>query len=371
VVVRAGGGGGGFDAAVVGAACAGAAAVGAALCAETRWCGLLLRFVFGLCFGFAAVVVDVVAGVAADVLLVCEDEVEEDAPQPASTIATSPQARIAGVRGWAMCTQRRLRARLLPHYPRAVHFSELTPPEQRVLGCLIEKRWTTPDQYPLSLNALRLACNQSTNRDPVTRYDESTVREAAQRLSKYGLARLASGHGSRATKYRHLAEEALGLGREELAVLAVLLLRGPQTPGELKARTDRMAPLESLADVERVLALLAERDFVRRLDRRPGQKEDRFEHLLGGGEDAAAPAAIAHVAPAAANAHLAPAAAHAHVAPAADLAPAPLAPAAPAPTSAPTTAADRLQARVEALEAEVAALREDLAALRADLGSAV
>ncbi|HJS93535.1 MAG TPA: DUF480 domain-containing protein, partial [Solirubrobacteraceae bacterium] len=163
-----------------------------------------------------------------------------------------------------------------------MHLAELTPPEQRVLGCLIEKRWTTPDQYPLSLNGLRLACNQSTNRDPVTSYDETTVREAAQRLCLYGLARLASGHGSRATKYRHLAEDALGLGREELAVLAVLLLRGSQTPGELKSRSERMAPLGSLADVERVLDTLSERDYVRRIGRRPGQKEDRFEHLLGG-----------------------------------------------------------------------------------------
>jgi uncharacterized protein YceH (UPF0502 family) len=164
----------------------------------------------------------------------------------------------------------------------AMHLAELTPPEQRVLGCLIEKRWTTPDQYPLSLNGLRLACNQATNRDPVTAYDEATVREAAQRLCLYGLARLASGHGSRAVKYRHLAEEALGLGREELGVLAVLLLRGPQTPGELKARTERIARLESLSEVERVLGVLTERDYVRRLERRPGQKEDRFEHLLGG-----------------------------------------------------------------------------------------
>ena len=163
-----------------------------------------------------------------------------------------------------------------------MHFDELTPPEQRVLGCLIEKRWTTPDQYPLSLNALRLACNQSTNRDPVTTYDEATVRQAADRLTKYGLARLASGHSSRATKYRHLAEDGLGLGREELAVLAVLLLRGPQTPGELKARSDRMASIASLSDVERVLSVLADRGYVRRLGRRPGQKEDRFEQLLGG-----------------------------------------------------------------------------------------
>jgi uncharacterized protein len=163
-----------------------------------------------------------------------------------------------------------------------VHLGQLTAEEQRVLGALIEKRWTTPDQYPLSLNSLRLACNQLTNRDPVTEYDEATVRDAAQRLSRYGLARLASGHGSRSVKYRHLAEDALSMTREELAVLAVLLLRGPQTPGEIKARTERMATLESLAETERVLAVLSERGYARRLVRRPGQKEDRFEHVLGG-----------------------------------------------------------------------------------------
>jgi len=163
----------------------------------------------------------------------------------------------------------------------AVHFDELTEPEQRVLGCLIEKRWTTPEQYPLSLNALRLACNQSTNRDPVTGYDEATVRDAAQRLSRYGLARLASGHNSRSTKYRHLAEEALGLDRVQLALLCVLLLRGRQTPGELRGRGQRMANLASLAEVERGLDELTSRGYVRRIDRRPGQKEDRFEHRLG------------------------------------------------------------------------------------------
>jgi uncharacterized protein YceH (UPF0502 family) len=163
-----------------------------------------------------------------------------------------------------------------------MHFSELTPPEQRVLGCLIEKRWTTPDQYPLSLNALRLACNQSTNRDPVTDYDEGTVRDAAQRLSRYGLTRLASGHTTRATKYRHLAEEALGLDRPALAALAVLLLRGPQTPGEIKSRSERMAPGATLSDTEEVLATLIDRGYARRLPRRPGQKEERFEHLFGG-----------------------------------------------------------------------------------------
>jgi hypothetical protein len=163
-----------------------------------------------------------------------------------------------------------------------MHFDTLTGPEQRVLGCLIEKRFTTPDQYPLTLNALRLACNQSTNRDPVVNYDEETVRDAAQRLARYGLARLASGHTSRATKYRHLAEDALALSREQLAVLAVMLLRGPQTPGELKGRTERIVQWPSLAEVELVLAALIERGFAQRLDRRPGQKEERFAQILGG-----------------------------------------------------------------------------------------
>ncbi|HUA06409.1 MAG TPA: DUF480 domain-containing protein [Solirubrobacteraceae bacterium] len=235
-----------------------------------------------------------------------------------------------------------------------MHLAELTPPEQRVLGCLIEKRWTTPDQYPLSLNGLRLACNQSTNRDPVTAYDEATVREAAQRLCLYGLARLASGHGSRATKYRHLAEEALGLDREQLAVLAVLLLRGPQTPGELKTRTERMAPLASLGDVERILTALGERDYARRMGRRPGQKEDRFEHLLGprdegdGHAEPAAPAQLAPTSPAATS-------------------PAPTSPAPTSPAPTPPAMNGNLADRVAALEAEVATLREELDELRDQL----
>jgi uncharacterized protein len=217
-----------------------------------------------------------------------------------------------------------------------VHFDTLTDVEQRVLGCLIEKRWTTPDQYPLSVNSLRLACNQSTNRDPVTDYDEDAVYAAAQRLCQYGLARLASGHSSRSTKFRHLAEEGLGLDRQQLAVLCVLLLRGPQTPGELKARTERLAPLGSLDDVERVLGELDQRGYARRLGRRPGQKEDRFGQLLGGepSEEAARPAA-----------DFAPPAAYA---------------AAPARVQ-PTPVADpELEARVSALEAEVQALRRQL-----------
>jgi uncharacterized protein len=213
-----------------------------------------------------------------------------------------------------------------------MHIAALTAPEQRVLGCLIEKRWTTPEQYPLSLNALRLACNQSTNRDPVTDYDESIVRDAAQRLSRYGLARLASGHGSRAIKYRHLAEEALSLDRQELGLLAVLLLRGPQTPGELKQRAERMAPLGSLAEVEQLLTTLIERGYARRLDRRPGQKEDRFEQLLGGAaETEEAPPTMAAAAE-------------------------------PAEPAEPQSDGDLL-ARVQALESEVARLREQLAAM--------
>jgi hypothetical protein len=211
-----------------------------------------------------------------------------------------------------------------------MHFGELTAPEQRVLGCLLEKRWTTPDQYPLSLNALRLACNQSTNRDPVVNYDDETVRNAAQRLTKYGLARLASYHGSRAIKYRHLAEEALGLDREQLATLAVLLLRGPQTLGELKQRSERMAAIPSLSDVGTILETLSDRGFAQRLPRRPGQKEDRFVHLLGGAEGAVAQAEVTSAPPALEPAYQGPS----------------------------------LIDRVAALEDEIAALRGEVAELR-------
>ncbi len=184
-----------------------------------------------------------------------------------------------------------IREAVAVHYARKVHIDTLSTPERRVLGCLIEKRFTTPDQYPLTLNALRLACNQATNRDPVVDYDEDTVREAAQRLSIYGLARMASGHSSRAVKYRHLAEEALGVSQEQLAIMAVLLLRGAQTPGELKGRTERMVELESLAAVESVLDGLIELGHVRRLERRPGQKEERFADALGDPGEETSPAA--------------------------------------------------------------------------------
>ena len=168
---------------------------------------------------------------------------------------------------------------------------DASPVELRVLGCLIEKQRTTPDAYPLSLNALRLACNQSTNRDPVVDYDEETIRAALQRLGGRGWTRLASGAGSRAVKYRHLFGEALGLDDADLALLAVLMLRGPQTLGELKSRTERLHRFESIAAVEEALISLGERELVARLPRRPGQKEERVAHLLGGDADEATPGA--------------------------------------------------------------------------------
>jgi uncharacterized protein YceH (UPF0502 family) len=157
---------------------------------------------------------------------------------------------------------------------------DLTEPEIRVLGCLIEKQRATPDQYPLSLNSLRLACNQSTNREPVVRYDEPTVREALRRLERHGLARFASGAGSRAPKYRHLLAEALPMSDAEQALMCVLMLRGPQTPGELKQRSERLHAFAGLHEVHETLNALIERELVLRLERRPGQKEERYGHLL-------------------------------------------------------------------------------------------
>jgi hypothetical protein len=154
--------------------------------------------------------------------------------------------------------------------------------ELRVLGCLIEKQRTTPDQYPLSLNALRLAANQSTNRDPVVDYDEGTIRAALDKLGRRGWTRLASGPGSRAAKFRHLLDDALGLTPSQLAVLAVLMLRGPQTVAELRTRSERLYPFPSAEDVELTLMELAERELVVRLPKRPGEREERWAQLLGG-----------------------------------------------------------------------------------------
>ena len=204
-------------------------------------------------------------------------------------------------------------------------------PELRVLGALIEKRRTTPDAYPLSVNSLRLACNQATNRDPVVEYDEQTVLDALERLGRRGWTRLASGASSRARKYRHLFDEALELADDELSMLAVLMLRGPQTPGELKQRTDRLHPFADLAAVEDTLLRLIDRELVASLPRRPGQKEQRYMQLLdGGGEDRDEPAA--------------------------------------AKEPASNGASSELAERVDSLEHQVAELSAQLRALRAELG---
>lgn len=159
---------------------------------------------------------------------------------------------------------------------------DLSATEIRVLGCLLEKQRTTPDHYPLSLNSLRLACNQSTNREPVVQYDDAILRDALHRLGRRGYVRLAG--ASRAAKYRHLLSEALPMSSAEQAVMCVLMLRGPQTPGELKQRGERIHAFDGLDEVHATLAALIERELVAQLGRRPGQKEDRYTQLLGQGE---------------------------------------------------------------------------------------
>jgi uncharacterized protein len=206
--------------------------------------------------------------------------------------------------------------------------------EIRVLGCLIEKQRTTPDVYPLSLNALRSACNQTTNREPVVAYDEPTIRDALERLGGRGLARLA--RRGRALKYRHLLDEALSLSDAETAVLCVLMLRGPQTLGELKQRTERMQRFDSLDGVEGVLDSLAGRRLAEKLERRPGQKEQRYRQRLGAEAEPVVEsyAAVTYQPPPAAPVH-----------------------------------DDELEERVTRLEDEVAQLREALDRLRDDLGA--
>jgi uncharacterized protein len=228
--------------------------------------------------------------------------------------------------------------------------------EIRVLGCLLEKQRTTPDAYPLSLNALRLACNQSTNRDPVVDYDDALLRDALHRLERRGLVRLASGAGSRAAKYRHLLAEALPMDSAEQAVMCVLMLRGAQTPGELKQRGERMHAFTDLAEVNDTLARLIERGLAVRLARRPGHKEERYAQLL---QEEAEAIADAGGAP--------------------ESAAWPSAPPAPDENGAATTAPpggeaplSREEAAVRALQelsARVGRLERELAELRAELGS--
>src|SRR5580704_9331203 len=166
----------------------------------------------------------------------------------------------------------------------------LTPPEARVLGALIEKEVTTPDYYPLSLNALVNACNQRSNREPVMDLDEEDVRQALHGLQDQRLAWPARGADSRVAKYEHWSGEAFNFSRAETALLCVLLLRGPQTPGELRGRTERIHKFEEIGDVLGGLQKLMEREppLVAVLARQPGTKESRYAHLLSG-EVAAAP----------------------------------------------------------------------------------
>jgi len=215
----------------------------------------------------------------------------------------------------------------------------LTDVEVRILGALLEKEVTTPENYPLSLNALLAACNQTTNRDPVMRLDEDRATHHIIALRRGGLLRQIQPVGSRVAKFAHLLDDVFKLGPRELAVLGVLMLRGPQTPGELHARTARLASFADIADLEGVLESLIARQpepLVARLPRRPGQKEVRYAHLLGGGPTQADAPEMA-VEP-------------------------------PLPTRRADVEDDRLAAlerTVEALRAEVAAVRAELDAFRA------
>lgn len=153
--------------------------------------------------------------------------------------------------------------------------------EARVLGCLIEKAMTTPDQYPMSLNGVRVACNQVSNRDPVVEYDETTVAQALRRLADRGLAKLVHRPGDRVVKYKHAVDAVLELDGHELSLFAVLLLRGAQTPGALRQRTTRYVEFSGLAAVEATLDALRRRGLVEELAREPGQKESRWRELVG------------------------------------------------------------------------------------------
>lgn len=228
----------------------------------------------------------------------------------------------------------------------------------RILGSLVEKELTTPQQYPLTLNALMLACNQASNRDPVMLLSEAEVQRGLDALKGERLVRFVfPSHGRSAVRYRHVLDEALGLEEPARALLGVLLLRGPQTVGELRARTERMARFDQLQDVDDELGALARRSepLVARLGRRPGQKEERYQQLLAATPAAATPAAATAAPPTAA--------------PAAAGGPATVAPAGagwPAPGD-DAAGSDELRAPVAELRAQVAELRAEVAAMRADV----
>jgi uncharacterized protein YceH (UPF0502 family) len=215
---------------------------------------------------------------------------------------------------------------------------QLTPVEARVLGCLLEKERTTPEYYPLSLHALAAACNQTSNRDPVLSLGEREIEEAINTLREKKLASVVFGAGARVQKYRHTLPEIYNLSPQEDALLCVLLLRGPQTPGELRARAERMAGFSSLAEVENVLDGLAKaaEPLVRSLQPRPGQKERRYVQLLAGEPPEESPATSSGSG-------------------------------APAPKAFAARPDDELTRRVEALEQALSEMREQLGSVREEL----
>lgn len=247
----------------------------------------------------------------------------------------------------------------------------------RVLGALLEKQRTTPDTYPLTLNGLRAACNQTTNRDPVVDYDEATIRHALEELGRRRWTRNVG--GARAAKFRHMLVDALQITPPEQAVLSVLMLRGPQTPGELRQRTARLHPFADADELEATIDGLVGRQLVVRLAKAPGQKEGRVQQVMGGDEP------VAEISTEARSPMVADASGSAPVA------------AAPVPSAAPSPALvarierleaavrsgesapsyDRLSAegvggldeRLARLEVDVADLRSELAALRDELGA--
>ena len=217
---------------------------------------------------------------------------------------------------------------------------QLRPECARVLGSLVEKGLTTPHQYPLTINALVSACNQSSNREPVVSYDEPTVLSALDELKDLRLVRFVlPSHGRSAVRYRQVLDEALGLDDRQCAILAVLMLRGAQTVAELRTRTERMARFDGLGEMEHELDLLASRDepLVKNVGRRPGQKEERWATLLAGAEDR-------------------------------DGADRDASPASVAPSPSPSAGGTDLRAQLAELRVEVAQLREELEALRESLG---
>ena len=224
---------------------------------------------------------------------------------------------------------------------------DLTVPEVRVIGSLIEKQMTTPQYYPLTLNSLVTACNQTSNRNPVVSFDARVVDNTLEALKSKGLVRVVYSPGSRAPKYRQVMEEVWELDDRKLALLGVLMLRGPQTLGELRARTERMAEMIELAEVEMMLDRLASREepLVVRLPRQPGQKEARYAHLLSGPVDVDALSASSPVAFSA-----------------------PSEPSEPVPTPASNTRLDELEEEVAALRDEMNQLRAWVTAIRSALG---